>query len=134
VKAMTFSSAKWPWVAEAAGGRVVARLSVGRHGEEAVLARSDADLLHAAVADAADLLGVPLRPLAATTTRWDAALPQYRVGHVDLVARVRAAVAEHPGLAVAGAAYDGVGVPACISSAERAAAEVLAGLDRRPAP
>jgi protoporphyrinogen/coproporphyrinogen III oxidase len=128
VKAMTCASRKWSWVAEAAGGADVLRLSVGRHGEEGVLRRSDADLLAQATADAADLLGVRLAARAATVTRWDRALPQYGVGHLDRVARVRAAVAGQPGLAVAGATYEGVGVPACIASADRAAAQVLAVL------
>jgi oxygen-dependent protoporphyrinogen oxidase len=52
-------------------------------------------------------------------------LPQYGVGHLGRVARVRSAVAAHPGLAVAGAAYDGVGIAACVATAERAAADVL---------
>ena len=59
---------------------------------------------------------------------WGGALPQYAVGHLDRIARVRAAVSAQPGLAVCGAAYDGVGVPACIAGAERAAAQVLRGL------
>ncbi|SDQ49450.1 protoporphyrinogen oxidase [Quadrisphaera sp. DSM 44207] len=128
VKAMTFSSAKWAWVAQAAGGRSVLRLSVGRYGDDGVLARSDEQLLAAAAADAQEVLGVPLRPLAAAVTRWDDALPQYLVGHVGRVEAVRAAVAARPGLAVAGAAYDGVGVPACIASAGLAAERVLAHL------
>jgi oxygen-dependent protoporphyrinogen oxidase len=127
VKAMTFSSNKWAWVQHAAGGHAVLRLSVGREGEEQLLQRPDDDLLAAALADGAEMLGRPLRPLAAMVTRWGGGLPQYGVGHLDLVARVRAAVAEHPGLAVAGAAYDGVGIPACIAAAE-AAAEVLTDL------
>jgi oxygen-dependent protoporphyrinogen oxidase len=56
--------------------------------------------------------------------RWGGGLPQYAVGHVDRVARVRSAVAEVPGLAVCGAAYDGVGVPAVIASARAAVASL----------
>jgi oxygen-dependent protoporphyrinogen oxidase len=128
VKAMTFSTSKWAWVREAARGHAVVRLSVGRAGEERVLQRGDEDLLAAAVADAGELLGRPLQPLAGMVTRWGGGLPQYAVGHVDLVERVRSAVAEHAGLAVAGAAFDGLGVPACIASGEAAADRVLAGL------
>ncbi len=57
--------------------------------------------------------------------RWGGGLPQYAVGHLDLVARVRAGVARWPGLAVAGAAYDGVGVPAVARSGREAAALVV---------
>ena len=57
--------------------------------------------------------------------RWGGGLPQYAVGHLDRVARVRAAVAGVPGLAVCGAPYDGVGIPAVIGSAHRAVAAIL---------
>jgi oxygen-dependent protoporphyrinogen oxidase len=60
-------------------------------------------------------------------------LPQYAVGHLDRVARIRAAVADVPGLAICGAAFDGIGVPACIASAQAAVAVIL-GNARRPAP
>ena len=67
----------------------------------------------------------------ATVTRWGGALPQYAVGHLDRVARVRAAVAAVPGLAVCGAAYDGVGIPAVIGSATAAATQVMEHVGRR---
>jgi oxygen-dependent protoporphyrinogen oxidase len=56
-------------------------------------------------------------------TRWGGGLPQYAVGHLDRVRRIRAALPA--GVAVAGAAYDGVGVPAVIRSGQEAAAAVL---------
>ena len=61
----------------------------------------------------------------ARVTRWGGGLPQYAVGHLARVERVRAAVALQPGLAVCGAAYDGVGIPACVASAEQAVRDVL---------
>jgi oxygen-dependent protoporphyrinogen oxidase len=64
----------------------------------------------------------------AVVTRWGGALPQYTVGHVERVRRARAAVAEVPGLAVCGAAYDGLGLPACIASAAVAATQVAGSL------
>jgi oxygen-dependent protoporphyrinogen oxidase len=125
VKAVTFSSTKWGWYAGAAPGLVLVRASVGRIGEEAVLQRDDADLVDLVLGDLTDALGVADPPLDARVTRWGGGLPQYTVGHLGRVERVRAAVDGLPGLAVAGAAYDGVGVPACVASGERAAAEVL---------
>jgi oxygen-dependent protoporphyrinogen oxidase len=125
VKAVTFSSTKWGWYADAAPSTVVVRASLGRVGEEEVLQREDAELVDLALADLTDALGVTDPPLDARVTRWGGGLPQYAVGHLDRVARVRAAVADQPGLAVCGATYDGVGVPACIATAERAALEVL---------
>ncbi|KOG86459.1 hypothetical protein ADK38_30910, partial [Streptomyces varsoviensis] len=71
-------------------------------------------------------------PLESRVTRWDSGLPQYPVGHLDRVARVREHVAALPGLRVCGAVYDGVGIPACVSSAHRAADELLATLPTGP--
>ena len=128
VKAVTFSSRKWAWVAEAAGGRDVLRMSMGRAGEEATLQRPDDDLLAAAVRDAEEMLGRGLPVVVGGVARWGGALPQYEVGHVDRVERVRAEIAAWPGLALAGATYDGIGVPACIATAGAAAAAVLAAV------
>jgi oxygen-dependent protoporphyrinogen oxidase len=125
VKAATFTTTKWGWYAEAAPGTVVVRLSVGRLDEEADLQRDDADLVEAAYADLSDAVGVTDPPVDARVSRWGGGLPQYAVGHVDRVARIRAAVAGQPGLVVCGATYDGIGIPACVASAERAVAECL---------
>jgi len=129
VKASTFSANKWGWVAEAAPDLFILRASLGRRGEEAVLQRSDDDLVRLVLSDLADALGGPLpTPVDSHVQRWGGALPQYAVGHVDRVARVRAAVAPLPGLEVAGAAYEGVGIPACIASGRKAAEAVLTHL------
>ncbi|MEE1756528.1 protoporphyrinogen oxidase [Streptomyces sp. SP18CS02] len=126
IKASTFSSQKWRWVAEGAPGLFVLRTSVGRYGEEEHLHREDAELVSMSLADLAAATGLAARPVATEVTRWIGGLPQYPVGHVARVARIRDAVAELPGLRVCGAVYDGVGIPACIASARRAADEILA--------
>jgi oxygen-dependent protoporphyrinogen oxidase len=89
-----------------------------------VLHRDDADLVATSVVELSDLLARPLRPVASSVTRWEGSLPQYAVGHVDRVTGIREAIATVPGLAVAGATYDGVGIVACIASAGRAVAEL----------
>ncbi len=127
VKAVTFSTVKWPRLAGAEPLEIV-RCSVGRIGEEAVLQRDDDDLAALAAAEFAEATGVRGAPTARRVTRWGGALPQYAVGHLDRVARIRAAVASQPGLAVCGAAYDGVGVPACVATARAAASQVMAFL------
>ena len=124
VKALTFSSAKWGHLDD--GQHTVIRASIGRYGEESVLHRDDADLVSAAVADVAALTGVTAAPLATRVTRWGGALPQYAVGHLDRVRRIREDVSRVPGLALCGAAYAGVGIPACIRTGQEAAARVLA--------
>jgi oxygen-dependent protoporphyrinogen oxidase len=125
IKAATFSFAKWDWVREAgatSGGLLLLRTSVGRHREESVLQVTDEDLVAASLTDLADATGLSARPVDTHVQRWGGGLPQYAVGHLDRVARIRADVARVPGLAVCGAAYDGVGIPAVIASARRAAA------------
>jgi oxygen-dependent protoporphyrinogen oxidase len=132
VKAATFSTVKWPHLAKAAedaGSSVhIVRCSVGRIGEVALLQRDDKDLVALAAAELAEATGISGSPVEWRVTRWGGGLPQYNVGHLDRVARIRAAVAGQPGLAVAGAAYDGVGIPACIATARQAVGQVLAGL------
>lgn len=123
VKAVTFSTVKWPHLRRHAPAHVV-RCSIGRVGEVALLQREDRDLASLAAAELADATGITAAPIAHRVTRWGGALPQYNVGHLDRVARIRAAVREQPGLAVAGAAYDGVGIPACIATAQAAARQV----------
>jgi protoporphyrinogen oxidase len=131
VKAVTFSTVKWPHLARAAdpGHPVhIVRCSVGRSGDVAVLQRDDSDLAVLAAAELTDTLGITARSVAQRVTRWGGGLPQYNVGHLDRVARIRQAVSGHPGLAVAGAAYDGIGIPACIATARTAADQVIAHL------
>ena len=106
-------------------------MSVGRHRDVADLQRDDDELAAVALAELSAALRVDLRPVDRQVTRWGGALPQYAVGHLDRVARIRRSVAEHPGLAVCGAAYDGVGIPACAGSARTAADRVLASLAAR---
>jgi protoporphyrinogen/coproporphyrinogen III oxidase len=121
-KAATFVTQKWQWVRDAAPDRVVLRFSVGRLGDQRGLDLDDDGLAAAVLDEVAPLLRLPA-PRATAVTRWESSLPQYRVGHTDRVARARALLPT--GLAVAGAAWDGVGIPACIASG-RAAVDALA--------
>jgi oxygen-dependent protoporphyrinogen oxidase len=122
IKASTFSFNKWDWVRAAGDGLLLLRTSIGRHREESVLQVPDDELVAASLGDLRAAIGVGAAPVDTHVQRWGGALPQYAVGHLDRVARIRAAVAAVPGLAVCGAAYDGVGIPAVIASARRAAA------------
>ncbi|MEU9250274.1 protoporphyrinogen oxidase [Streptomyces sp. NPDC048270] len=125
IKASTFSSNKWAW-AGTDPDLFLLRTSVGRHGDEKDLLREDAELVEVSLADLGAAVGLAARPVASAVTRWDGALPQYPVGHLGRVARIRAAVAALPGLAVCGALYEGVGIPACIAGAGKAVDAVTA--------
>ena len=128
VKAVTFSSVKWPHLRDAGAGLVIVRCSLGRVGEEALLQSDDTELAVLAAADLAAATGARGAPVATRVTRWGGGLPQYDVGHLDRVARIRSTVAAQPGMAVCGAAYDGIGIPACVATARAAAAQIAAHL------
>lgn len=134
IKAATYSFAKWGWVRDAGASaeepvRLV-RCSIGRHREEADLQVSDDELAAIALNDLRAAIGAHVVPIDSHVQRWGGALPQYAVGHLDRVARVRAEIDQVAGLAVCGAAYDGLGIPACIASADRAVAKLLGELGR----
>lgn len=124
-KAATFATTKWAHLAAASPLTTIVRCSVGRYGDPSDLQRDDAELVPAVAAELAEAVGLIVRPVESRVTRWGGALPQYAVGHLDRVARIRSALGAERGLAACGAAYDGVGIPACIASAQRAARDVL---------
>jgi protoporphyrinogen/coproporphyrinogen III oxidase len=125
VKAATFFDRKWAHLGRP--GVTLMRVSLGRYGDERVLQRDDEALAELAHAELGRLLGRPL-PAAVEirVQRWGGALPQYPPGHLDRVAAARARLSAT--VAVAGAAYDGVGIPACVQSGWSAADRVVKGL------
>jgi oxygen-dependent protoporphyrinogen oxidase len=134
IKALTYSSAKWSWVDSQAQelwgpGAEIIRVSVGRHREATTLQVSDQALLERTFAEARKIPGWEASVLVqGTVSRWGGGLPQYPVGHRDLVARLRGDLAGMPGLAVAGAALDGIGIAACLGSARTAVKKLAADL------
>jgi protoporphyrinogen/coproporphyrinogen III oxidase len=127
VKAFTFSGRKW---AHASSDEVLlVRGSLGRHGETWVLQRDDAELVDAVRADLATLTGITAAPVDTVVARWGGGLPQYAPGHLDAVAALEHAFDGAPGLEVAGATLHGVGLPACIGTADAAARRIAAYLN-----
>ncbi len=116
IKAVTLLSSKW---AHLDGNLTLLRASVGRYGEQEDLQRDDADLIRRVHDDIAAILHIDKAPVISRVTRWGGGLPQYAPGHLDRVRRARAALPA--GVFVCGAAYDGVGVPACVRSGRSAA-------------
>ncbi|EHR62073.1 protoporphyrinogen oxidase [Saccharomonospora cyanea] len=123
-KAFTFSARKWAHHGEE-GGPLLVRGSVGRFGETRSLQVTDDDLVARVRSDLAELTGVTAEPVDVHVMRWGGGLPQYGVGHTERVARIEHAVARLDGLAVAGAALHGVGVPACVATGTAAALRVV---------
>ena len=119
-KAITLSSCKWG----RRGDAELLRLSFGRLGDDVARSVSDEELLAWAIEDLTTVFGITVDPIEVVVQRWIDALPQYGPGHGGLAGEIRAGLP--PGLAVAGNFLDGVGVPACLVAAGRAAATVLA--------
>jgi oxygen-dependent protoporphyrinogen oxidase len=124
IKAATFSSRKWSHLDR--DGLVFIRASAGRAGDERDLQRDDVELAGVLAAELAEATGMRAKPIDTRLTRWGGALPQYLPGHLERVAGIRSGLPA--GLAVCGAAYDGVGIPACIRSGRAAAASARASI------
>ncbi|MFG3600043.1 protoporphyrinogen oxidase [Micromonospora chersina] len=129
IKASTFFTTKWGHLRRPDGLALV-RASVGRYGDETSLQLTDDDLVATVHRELSKVLGTPLpTPVARHVQRWGGALPQYTPGHLGRVAAARAALrADHPTLTLAGAGYDGVGIPVCVRSGETAAEEIITAL------
>ena len=129
VLACTWTSSKWE--GRASEGYVLLRVYLGRFGERDVTELSDGELLGLA-RDELRLLGIEAEPHRTWFHRWPRGMPQYVLGHPERLERIDAALDRHPGLALAGAAYRGVGIPDCIQSGEEAAESIARALARGP--
>ena len=128
--AATWTSLKWPH--RASPHDVSVRCYVGGVGREAVL-RQDDDLLIGCVREELRAIaGITATPRYVEVNRWERAMPQYLLEHVELVGRIEAAMSRFGGLALTGAAYHGVGIPDCVKDGTRAATALVEYL-RRPA-
>jgi oxygen-dependent protoporphyrinogen oxidase len=121
--ACSFPSTKY--AGRAPAGAVLLRVFFGGMLAEAILARSDDELVQAARAELGALLGVHAAPSLVRLHRHPRAMPQYDVGHLARVRAIEASVRRHPGLALAGGAYRGVGIPDCVRGGEEAAERLL---------
>jgi len=122
ILAVSFSSAKYPGRAPA--GHALLRVFVGGALDPTTPLLADGPLIDLVRAEIADVIGARGTPVLVQIDRWTGAMPQYHVGHLDRVALIRARLAALPGLAVAGAAYEGVGIPQVIASGQAAARAV----------
>jgi oxygen-dependent protoporphyrinogen oxidase len=124
ILACTFSSVKYP--GRAPDGVALLRVFVGGAMQGGLLAADDAELRALAHRDVAALLGIAGDPVLARVWRHPAAMPQYDVGHLDRLAAIEARLDALPGLALAGGAYQGVGIADCVRSGEAAAERLVA--------
>jgi protoporphyrinogen/coproporphyrinogen III oxidase len=97
----------------------------GQHGQDLALGREEW-LVAVVREELAALVGIAASPLLVRTHSWEAGLHQYTLGHLDRVASAESALGVYPGLALAGAAFHGIGLNECVESGRRAAESVLA--------
>ena len=121
--ACTFSSVKY--AGRAPDGFALLRVFVGGALNETALTGDDETLTRVARAELGELLGIQAPPLMSRVSRYPKAMPQYHVGHLARVEAIEGCLRAHPGLALAGGAYRGVGIADCVRSGEEAAARLL---------
>ena len=128
--AVSWSSSKWAHLAGT--DRVIVRISAGHYGDERALALDDHALVDPLTTELREATGITGPPSEVRVTRWPRAFPQYTPGHLDRVQEIERSVANAlPGVHLAGAAYRGIGVPACIRQGREAARAATTG---GPAP
>jgi oxygen-dependent protoporphyrinogen oxidase len=130
--ACTFASVKFPGRAPA--GSVLLRAFVGGALAPRDFEMGDAEMTAAVERDLTELLGVRGAPLWTLVARWPRSMPQYHVGHIARVRRIDDAVADTPGLALAGNAYTGAGIPDTVRNANAAAQRIAEMLGLGAAP
>lgn len=124
--ACTWTSSKFPHRAPA--GYALIRVFVGRAGQD--IPWDERELLALAREEVELTLGITAQPLLSRVFLWDKAMPQYNLGHPEILARIDAALEDHHGLALAGNGYRGIGIPDCIHSGELAAEKITQDLTR----
>ncbi len=124
--ASTWLSSKWPQYKDPS--RALIRLTSGRYGDTRSAEMDDQTLVAMLIGELNEAVPLVAEPDAVRIQRWPNALPQYEPGHLDLVAEIRDVVgaSRNGRLRVVGAAYDGIGIPACIDSGRTAARELMA--------
>ncbi len=125
VTACSWGSTKWTgWKRD---GQVILRASLGRDGDVHALEGDDDDVVALAIADLSEQLGIDGDPRHQRVSRWERSFPQYRPGHNEHVAAIAAALRrDADGVVATGAAFAGLGIPACIRQGREAARAVLA--------
>ncbi len=123
VMATTWSSSKFP--GRAPEGHVLLRSFLGRAGIEAAAQLDDDEMTRVVRAELRDVMGIAAEPELVEIFRWPRGMPQYRVGHVDLVDRIEAGVSKVPGVELAGGAYHGIGIGDCLREGAAAAERAL---------
>lgn len=124
ITACTWTSSKW--LHTAPNDHILLRAYIGHAGAQAWTKLTDRELLDAVRQDLQAIMGIAAEPLFTELTRWGRSMPQYPVGHLEQLAKLREGLAaSHPGILLCGSGYEGVGLPDCIGQGRRAAEALL---------
>jgi protoporphyrinogen/coproporphyrinogen III oxidase len=131
--AATFVHNKFPH--RAPENRAIVRCFLGGSRDEPILDASEAEILRIVRAELKQIIKLDAEPIFTRVYKWKAAMAQYSVGHLERLQRIEALRRNFPGLALAGNALNGIGVPDCVRSGGEAAAKALAAVGlEQPAP
>jgi protoporphyrinogen oxidase len=108
-----------------ADDRILMRVFIGGALQPELTDLPDDDIRRIVREELGELLGIRGEPEFCDVVRWLGMMPQYHVGHLDLVAKIEARAATIPSFALAGNAYRGVGIPFCVKSGEQAAERLI---------
>ena len=128
--AATFVHNKFPH--RAPENRAIVRCFLGGSRDEAILDRTEGEILEIVRSEFQQIIGLTAEPLFTRVYKWKAAMAQYSVGHLERLRRIEALREKLPGLAFAGNAFNGIGVPDCVRSGTDAASTALAALGLEP--
>ena len=124
--ACTFCSVKFG--NRAPQGMVLLRAFVGGALQPEMFALDEQEMLSRVLGDLRELLGIETPPLFSRIARWPGSMPQYHVGHLDRIERIRTMAFAVPRFVLAGNAYTGSGISDCIREGENAAEQIFRGL------
>jgi oxygen-dependent protoporphyrinogen oxidase len=130
ILACTFSSIKFEGRAPA--DHVLLRAFVGGALQPEIFELDESEIISRVRADFRDLLGIETAPLFTVTEKWRKSMPQYHVGHLELVAQIQDRLRMLPALTLTGNSYSGAGIPDCIRSGEAAADEIINSFPSTP--
>lgn len=124
ITATTWATSKWPHTTP--HGKALLRCFVGRSGDTRHREMSDEEIIKQSLADLRDMMGLTAEPEWSMVFRWDHAMPQYLVNHLQRLRELEMSISrELPGVVLAGSGYYGLGMPDCMDQGEDAAGKTI---------
>ncbi|MFC7391698.1 protoporphyrinogen oxidase [Scopulibacillus cellulosilyticus] len=124
ITASTWTHMKWPHTTPK--GKALVRCYLGKAGDDDIIHRSDDELTQVALENLSTVVNIKKQPHFSVVSRWEQAMPQYPVGHKQWLKDVRGRLQEdYPNVYLAGASYEGVGLPDCIRQGKDAAKHII---------